>query len=112
MVDADRAARQLTNLAAHLNERHPDTVAFLARCASGGVDVLSAELVADWSGELSALARVAGEPASIRVPLLGPAVDDHPRARLGELLASARAAVGDAEPLTSLELQMRGGHGH
>ena len=62
MVDAERAARQLTNLAAHLNERLPDTVAFLARSVSGGAEVLSAELVADSSGELSALAQVAGEP--------------------------------------------------
>jgi hypothetical protein len=41
-----RAGRQAANLARHLNERHPDTVLFLARRTGGQRDATHAELLA------------------------------------------------------------------
>jgi hypothetical protein len=103
----DRAGRQFTNLARHLNGQHPGTVLLLARHAPGGrPDAAEAELTGADDGGLTVTATVPDGAVTLRL-----ALPDGPdaRARVAALLRLTRAALPDDMPLTSLELQLAAG---
>jgi hypothetical protein len=101
-LDAD-VARSAENLLKHLNRKHPDTVLFLARRASGVSDAVHAELlVVDRDGVDIAVRQAQGSTTA-RLEFTEPinAVPDV-RLRLSDLLSMAPQVAPD-EPLTSLE---------
>lgn len=106
MTDGDpREQLRGQNLATHLNERHPDTVLFLARHAAGHVAAVAAALVGLDGDEGAALSIDDGTTTHlVQLPL--PAGADL-RTRLGALLRQTRAAAPPG-PLTSLEQQHAG----
>jgi NADPH-dependent ferric siderophore reductase len=89
----------------HINDEHPDTVLLVARHL-GAVEATSARLLtADALGVDISVEEPAG-PRAIRLELAAPI--GSPEELQGQLmvtLADARAAVGDDQPLTSLEQQ-------
>lgn len=101
MSGDDRARRAARNLARHLDERHPDTVLFLARHAAGRPEAVTASLLSVDDAGITLTVDGADEPLRVVFPpAAGPAPD--PRARLRQLLLSTRAARPGG-PLTSLE---------
>jgi hypothetical protein len=96
-----RAERAAINLARHLNERHPDTVLFLARFAGGQRDAASSELLA--VDDAGVTLRTAGSERQVRIGF-DPAAGQPPdaRGRLRQLLLATRSAHPEA-PMTSLE---------
>lgn len=97
-----RAQAQARNLARHLNDRHPDTMLFLAQQAAGRPAATAAELTAVDEAGVTLTVRDADGPEVVRVPF-PPASGGDVRTRFGALLRAARAARPDG-PLTSLEL--------
>jgi hypothetical protein len=104
-----RPARQAGNLARHLNERHPDTVLFLARHAGGQRDATHAELLAVDDTGLTVSIDAAKEPVQIAFGDTADSATDA-RSRLRELLLVTRAANAQY-PLTILERQLGPSHG-
>ncbi len=112
MTDTDhRIARHSANLARHLNSEHPTTVLLLARHAPGGRPDATAAGLLGADGDLLTLAATVPE-GRVELRLVLPDGPDL-RARIGALLHATRAGLPDdgSVPLTSLELQMSGGHG-
>jgi hypothetical protein len=106
----DRAARQSSGLARHLNGQHPGTVLLLARHAPGGrPDATAAELTGADGDCLTVTATAPGGDEVLRLVLPdGPDL----RGRIAALLKQVRAGLAVTVPLTSLEEQMaRGGRG-
>lgn len=102
---SERADRQAANLARHLNQRHPDTVLFLVRCAAGQRNATTAELLAVEDAGVTVTSDAVSEPVQIAFgETVGSPTDA--RSRLRHLLEVTRAANAHY-PLTSLEQQMR-----
>lgn len=102
---SDRAQRQAVNMARHLNERHPDTVLFLARYAAEQPDATTAALVAVDADGITLTIGGSGQQVRVSfdaVAASGQATDA--RSRLRQLLQATRAAH-PGTPLTSLEEQ-------
>jgi putative heme iron utilization protein len=100
-----RAARQATNLARHLNERHPDTVLFLARYAAGHRQATTANLLSVDTDGITLT--IDGSEQEVRVPFdtaIASSQTADARSRLRRLLEATRAA-NSGIPLTSLEKQ-------
>ena len=110
---ASRAERQAVNLARHLDERHPDTVLFLARSCDGHAEATSAELLAVADAGVTLSTDLSAEP--VHLPFdTSPGQPADPRGRFRRLLETARSQRPD-EPLTSLEQQLLAAdhpHGH
>lgn len=107
--DGERSGRQSANLVRHLNGQHPSTVLLLARHAPGGrPDATAAELTGADHDALTVTVDGPGGPGTVRLPLPDGA---DVRARIASLLEATRAALPDdgSVPLTSLEVEMRGG---
>lgn len=94
----------------HLNQRHPDTVLFLARHLAGDPGMRVAELVDVHADQLVIQIGVPGELAATTFTL-GSAVASRSElvAELRRILLIARAAASD-EPLTSLEADINSHH--
>ena len=96
---------------AHLNQRHPDTVLFLARHLTGDEHLTDAQLRRIQGTQL--LIEVTGTDGSRTVPLtLTTAAASRSELvdQLAAFLRAAREASPD-EPLTSLELDVSGHYG-
>ena len=100
----------------HLNQRHPDTVLFLARQLAGDAGMQSAELVDVHADQLVLRAGTPWELATVSFTLSS-LVGSRAElvAELRRILQIARTAAPD-EPLTSLEADIAsrpgGSHGH
>lgn len=104
MVDSgDRERARGRNLAGHLNDRHPDTVLFLARQAAGRGDAVAAELTGLDEDGMTLSVTSGGGTEVVQVALPADSGVDL-RGRFGALLRRTRAGAPDA-PLTSLERQ-------
>lgn len=97
-----RAQDQARNLARHLNDRHPDTILFLAQQAAGRPAADAAELTTLDETGLTLAVHVAGGTEAVRVAF-PPAPGSDPRSRFGALLRTTRAAAPHG-PLTTLEV--------
>jgi Domain of unknown function (DUF2470) len=87
----------------HLNERHPDTVRFLASYATGNREMLAAELMAVENDQLTFSFETPHGSARGQLTLTAPVRSRSDLlAQLTDVLAAARAAA-PSEPLTSLE---------
>jgi hypothetical protein len=100
----------------HLNERHPDTVRFLAGYATGDRETLAAELMTVEDDQLTFSFRTPQGSAHGSLGLTAPVRSrSELLAQLTDILAAARAAAL-SEPLTSLEShiadQRTASHGH
>ena len=104
-----RSQAQARNLARHLNDRHPDTVLFLAQQAAGRPSAVAAELTIVDEAGVTLTVHGGHSPEVVRV-LFPPASGTDARSRFGALLRSARAGGPDG-PLTSLELVHAGSDG-
>jgi Protein of unknown function (DUF2470) len=96
----------------HLNQRHPDTVLFLARHLTAEPDAVAAALVDVDGARLTVRLDTAEGRRIAAVPLPEPVrsrADLLPQ--LSEMLRTARAAAPNA-PLTSLESQIAARPGH
>lgn len=100
--DSDRGERQALNLARHLNERHSDTVLFLARCAAGRPDATVEELLAVDRDGVTLSIDGSTTTVRIRFPAAGSDEPTEARSRLRQLLHATRTAH-PGEALTSLE---------
>ena len=94
----------------HLNQRHPDTVLFLARHLAGDPGMQVAELVDVHADQLVLRTGTPGQLVTASVPL-GSVVGSRADlvAELRRLLLIARAAAPD-EPVTSLEADIATRH--
>jgi hypothetical protein len=101
----DRADRQAAHLTRHLNQRHPDTVLFLARHAGGQIEATAAELLAVTEAGVTVATDASIEPVHIAFDEAASARGDV-RSRLRRLLEVTRAATPDC-PLTSSDRDMR-----
>lgn len=113
--DGDRLARQSANLARHLNDRHPDTVLFLARHAAGRIGATSATVLAADATGLALSVESPGGADDRLLPFEPATGPGDVRQLVAQLLLATRAALppGSNVPLTSLEAQHRsasGGH--
>src|SRR5918996_5553943 len=98
----------------HLNQRHPDSVQFLARHLLAQPNITRAELLDVEGDRLNLRVESTGESRAATVTLHGPVRSRADLVRqLSVLLSSARAASPEA-PLTSLESEIasRPSHGH
>ena len=86
-----------------MNQRHPDTVLFLARHVAGDPEMPFAELVDVHADQLLLRTGTPGELATVSLPL-GSTVTSRAEmvAELRRILLVARAAAPD-DPVTSLE---------
>ena len=87
----------------HLNERHPDTVRFLARYATGNRELIAAELMTVQNDQLNFSFQTPHGSANGHLTLTAPVSSRSDLlAQLTDILATARAAA-PSEPPTSLE---------
>ena len=94
----------------HLNQRHPDTVLFLARHLAGDSGMLLAELVDVHADQLVLRMGAPGEFTTISFTLDSVVASRAELvAELRRILLNARAATPD-EPLTSLEADIASRH--
>ena len=90
----------------HLNQRHPDTVLFLARHLAGDPGVQFAELVDVHANQLVLRTGTPGELATVSVALASVVTSRAELvAELRNILLIARAVAPD-EPVTSLEAEL------
>jgi Protein of unknown function (DUF2470) len=96
----------------HLNQRHPDTVLFLARHLTAKPDAVAAALVDVDRARLTVRLDTADGPRTVTVPLPVPVRSRADLlAQLSEMLRTARAAAPNT-PLTSLESEISARPGH
>ena len=101
----DRAARQATNLARHLNDSYSDTALFLARHAARRDDARSARFVAVEADQVVLSLEPDNGAGTLVLNLPGAPGDV--RARLRQLVLETRALLGHADvPVTSLETML------
>ena len=90
----------------HLNERHPDTVRFLAKYATGNLDTTSAELIAVENDRLIFRCHTPQGSADGHLSLTAPVTSRADLlAQLTDLLVAARV-TDSSQPPTSLEVHV------
>ena len=101
---ADEELAPIEDALEHLNGRHPDTLAFLARHLGAGDGATSATLVEPHPDRID-LAVAGGHRLTLRFdpPVSG---RDELWRQLVAAVATARSATGDGAPLTSLEKEL------
>ena len=95
---------------AHLNQRHPDTVLFLARHFIGDEQPTDAQLVGIKGDQLVIGVTTTGGSRTVPLPLTAAVASRSELVdQIAAMLQAARAARPD-EPLTSLEIDIPGPH--
>jgi hypothetical protein len=95
---------------AHLNQRHPDTVLFLARHLIGDEQPTDAQLVGIKADQLLIGVTTTGRSRTVPLPLTAAVASRSELVdQLAAMLRAAREARPD-EPLTSLEVDIPGPH--